>query len=179
MKKVFCIVLVLVVGFFSVTHANAWTWYGTYESSPSGYVNSFYNSTIRNINYSASGSNYLYKNQVTTQCAPGSYGLPTTGVNKYIYSTDRGAYIQTISIANVANPSDYVIVNLRYADFDYAPGSGLYQPVSWGDVTVTNGIIETSGTAHLRIRSMVDGMGGDSATYYSYGLFEFRFYIQK
>ena len=175
MKKgtMFILLLVVCITLTSIS-VFAWSTYTTDEYSPEGYAGSFMYTPIRNVSYSNSGTFYLYRNQIDTQFSLGTANMPS-GFYRY---TDRGAYAFTDSVANPSNPNSYIIAQSKYAifviDHDH---SDDYRPVNWYVSSMQNQLVETSGTAHLRLRFMFDVFGLDTQTWFCDKIFKFQYTI--
>jgi hypothetical protein len=157
------------------TRANAWSSYTYFLGSPSGNAGIFKQTSISSINYAASSSNYLYRNQVVTSFADGTADMPS----EFTRYTERGAYAFTDSVANPSNPNSYIIAKNHWAEFGIDPETQCYWPRNWTPASLTNQLVETSGTANLRLRFMFDIYGTDGVTAFPYGIFMYRFGIIK
>ena len=163
----------LLVGAIVLNSSQVGAWYAitAFEASPAGHAGQTQYTPIVWIDYTHSSNWYLYRSQLTTQIEKGIADMPWY-FTKY---TERGGHAFTDSVADISNPSSYIIANSHWTEFEIESGTGYYRPLKWHPLTMPDQLVETSGVVNLRIRFIFDVYGTDQGTAFPQHIFDYRY----
>ena len=172
MRKVTSLILVctLFLGMYSIP-AKAWT-YTSYINSPAATTTYNAYSDQWLVYYDTSSSYYLYKNQIEAVFAIGQQNL-ASGISRV---STRKANVEVHECAGI---SDYLVAAKYWVNY-HLFNDGFYCPYPvWNEISVTNGLVESDGSAELRIKLLVSAHVNDVSTYIAANNFKYSYGIDR